>query len=559
MIFWLILALMTAVAAMAVIWPLAFSARTERSGSDVEVYRDQLAELERDVAAGAIEKKQAQGARVELARRLLAAADSANSAEAVAAIPTPWRRRVVALVALLLLPAIAGGLYLRLGSPELASETLIAQPNVDFGQEAQVENLVSKVETYLLNNPQDGRGWEVLAPVYMQLGRSTDSVNAWRNAMALLGETADRQANLGEALTAQAQGIVTAEAKSAFMRAVILDQTTVSARYYLGAAAEQDGNRAEAAKIWRELIVEAPAGAHWVNDVRAALARVEGDPPSGPTAADIAISANQPRDQQTAMIRGMVEGLAGRLKQDGSDPDGWVKLIRSYKVLGETSKANSAIADARQTLANDPDKRQRLESGLKELGIGLASPVQAIPATVGPAQHPEEAIPGMVNRLAERLKRSGSDPEGWIMLVRSYLALGDKQKAAAAINDARAALALEPANLQHLNEGLPSFEPDNSQGGVSGIIAPTSQAREQARANSSSNEMIRGMVARLADRLKTDGSDFDGWLQLVRSYVVLGEREKAMDAAASARRVIADDAQKRQRLDEFLKSLGLEG
>ena len=133
--------------------------------------------------------------------------------------------------------------------------------------------MVAKVELYLESNPKDGRGWEVLAPVYMQLGRYTDSVSAWRNTLLLLGESADREANLGEALVAEANGIVTAEAKTAFVRAVTLDGTTVSARYYLGTAAEQDGKREEAAEIWRDLIAEAPPGTQWGREGRDALAR----------------------------------------------------------------------------------------------------------------------------------------------------------------------------------------------------------------------------------------------------------------------------------------------
>jgi cytochrome c-type biogenesis protein CcmH len=72
-------------------------------------------------------------------------------------------------------------------------------------------------------------------------------------------------------------------------------------------------------------------------------------------------------------------------------------------------------------------------------------------------------------------------------------------------------------------------------------------------------EMIAGMVARLADRLKTDGSDADGWLRLMRAYMVLGERDKARAAAADARRALAGEADKVQRIDELVKGLGLEG
>src|SRR5262249_9190544 len=141
------------------------------------------------------------------------------------------------------------------------------------------------------------------------------------------GESADREADLGEAVMAEANGIVSDDAKAAFVGAVALDKKIVSARYYLGVAAEQDGKREEAAAIWRELIAEAPPDAHWIGDVRTALARVEGKPvpmQPGPNAAQMAEAAKLPPNQQSAMIRGMVDGLAARLKKDGSDVDGWV-------------------------------------------------------------------------------------------------------------------------------------------------------------------------------------------------------------------------------------------
>ena len=237
----------------------------------------------------------------------------------------------------------------------------------------------------------------------MQIGRYGDSARAWRNASQLLGESADREANLGEALMAEANGIVTADAKSAFLRALALDKKSVSARYYLGVAAEQDGKRDEAASTWRELIAEAPADAHWVGDVRAALARLEGKAPpapSGPSAAQMAEGAKLPPEQQGAMIRGMVEGLAARLKKDGSDVDGWVRLVRSYKVLGETEKAQAAIGDARRAVADDPEKRQRLDAALKDLdggGVAAMPPVSAAPpsnAATNDANN--EMIRGMV-------------------------------------------------------------------------------------------------------------------------------------------------------------------
>ena len=469
MTLWLILALMTAAALCAVVWPLARHAKAARSGSDVAVYRDQLDEVERDLTAGLIGNTEAAAARVEISRRLLAAANAAQVAPPAAdATSAARRRRAFAVASMLALPIVAGGLYLQLGSPQLASAQPVAQLDRAPAQQS-VESLVAQVEAHLQRNPEDGRGWEILAPVYMRLDRYADSVTAWRNALQLLGESAQRDANLGEALTAEANGVVTADAKAAFVRAVTLDNTIVSARYYLGLAAEQDGQRDKAANIWRDLIAKAPADAFWLGDVRDALARVEGKStqPPGPSAAQMAAAANQPPEQQATMIQGMVERLAARLKQDGSDVEGWVRLVRSYKVLGKPDKASAAAADARQALAGDPAKRQQFDAALKELDAGNTAPpgpppgpdaAQVAAAANQPPEQQAAMIQGMVERLAARLKQDGSDVEGWVRLVRSYKVLGKPDKASAAAADARQALAGDPAKLQQLDAALKALE-----------------------------------------------------------------------------------------------------
>jgi cytochrome c-type biogenesis protein CcmH len=465
---WLVLGLMTAAAVFAVIWPLLRRDIVARSGSDIAVYRDQLDELDRDVASGLIGKSEADAARVEISRRLLAAADAAQAGPvATSPAAVACRRRAVFLAAFALLPAGAVGLYFQLGSPELATVTVAAERTAPAGQQTSVEALVASVEAHLQRNPKDGRGWQVLAPVYMQIGRYTDSVNAWRNALQLLGDEADREANLGEALMAEANGIVTTDAKAAFVRAFTLDSTSVSARYYLGIAAEQDGDRENAAKIMRQLIADAPADAHWVGDVRIALARIEGKT-AAPRAGQAAPITKQPPEQQSTMIRGMVERLAARLKENGADPDGWIRLVRSYKVLGEADKARSAIADAHRALTGDSDKLQRFNAALKTMDGGaapaptpLAPEANATPLPAAPPDHGQGAmIQGMVDRLAERLKTSAVDPQGWVMLTRSYLTLGQKDKATAAIKDARHPLAVEPDKLAQFNDALKHFKVD---------------------------------------------------------------------------------------------------
>ena len=185
-------------------------------------------------------------------------------------------------------------------------------------------------------------------------------------------------AALGEALVFAANGVVTADAKATFEKAVALDAMHVQARYFLGLAAEQDGNRAAAAAAWRALLASARADAPWAEFVRGALARVEGTAPAstgggasgaGPSEEQIAASSGLAPEQRTAMIQGMVERLAERLNRDGSDVEGWLRLVRSYMVLGQPDKARAAAADARRALAGDPRKLQRLDDLVKGLGL----------------------------------------------------------------------------------------------------------------------------------------------------------------------------------------------
>jgi cytochrome c-type biogenesis protein CcmH len=371
MTLWFFLAMMTAAAILAVLWPLARRGPL-RTGSDVEVYRDQLEEIDRDRAAGLIGEPEADAARIEISRRLLAAADAAPPA---AAGGSPWRRRAIALAALVLLPLGAAGLYASLGSPDLPGQPQATRRAVPPEQRS-LADLVGRVEAHLENDPQDGRGWEVIAPVYMRLGRYDDAVKARRTALRLLGPTDTREADLGEALTGAANGVVTAEAKSAFERALRLNPDDFRARYFSGLAAEQDGRPKEAAELWRSLLATAPAGAPWIDFVRESLARVEPGTPvppaaarRGPGADDIAAASELSPEQRSVMVRGMVERLAERLKNDGSDIEGWLRLVRAYMVLGERDRALAAASDARRALAAEPEKLRQVNELITGLGL----------------------------------------------------------------------------------------------------------------------------------------------------------------------------------------------
>ncbi len=369
MVLWSVFALMTAAAIFAVLWPLS-RRDGARGGSDIAVYRDQLAEIGRDRAAGLIGEAEAEAAKVEVSRRLLAAADLAADESPVGS--PLWRRRATALVALMLLPLSAAALYLALGSPQLPGEPLAAHLR-EVHQDRSIESLVAQVEARLEQHPDEVRGYEVLAPVYLQVGRFADAVSARRKILALAGETATRQADLGEALTAAANGIVTSDAKTAFERAQQLDPHDLKSKFFIGLAAEQDGKHDEAAAIWRGMLADAPPDAPWRETVQRALVRIGAAPPvasaPGPKAADVAAAATMSERDRSAMIRGMVAQLADRLKQNGDDVEGWQRLLRAYMVLGERDKAHAAAADARRALAGAPDKLRRIEDMIKSLGL----------------------------------------------------------------------------------------------------------------------------------------------------------------------------------------------
>jgi cytochrome c-type biogenesis protein CcmH len=377
---WIVFALMTGAALFAVLWPLRRRSVTAaaESGNDAAVYRDQLHEIERDLAAGSLGANEAEAARIEVSRRLLAAEeaqgtripDPATNRHMGAKHPGPTRH-LSAGIAAIVLTFGAAGLYLTLGSPDLPGQPLVERIAKAHGDADSVEALFKRVEAHLDQHPDDGRGWEVIAPVYMRLGRYADAAKARANALRLLGATAQRQSDLGEALVAVENGVVTAQAKAAFDAAIRLDAGNVSARFYEGLAAEQDGSREDAARIWRALLAEAPEEAEWAGFVRQALARVESSGgaqmPTPSMGAPNSPSASAPPQDQ--MIRAMVERLAARLQQDGSDADGWIRLLRSYMVLGESEKARAALIDARSALRNEPDKLRRFEDGAKSLGI----------------------------------------------------------------------------------------------------------------------------------------------------------------------------------------------
>jgi cytochrome c-type biogenesis protein CcmH len=382
MTLWFSFALMTAAVIFGVLWPLRRAQKERGAGSDVAVYRDQLAEIKRDRLSGLIGETEAKAAQVEVSRRLLAAADTADAqSQEKPATDSLRRRRVAALITLLALPLATFALYLLVGSPSLPAQPLSARLNTPM-EKRSVPALVAQVEDHLAQHPEDGRGWQLLGPVYLRMGRFDDAVKAWRNTLRLIGESADGEADLGEALVGAANGIVTSEAAGAFEHALALDAHNVKARFFTGLSAEQDGKRDQAAAIWRDLLQNAPKGAPWIGLVRQSLAQIDPnaavpDSPGvaadnasvGPTADQVAAAADMSPEDRAQMVRTMVDRMAQRLTKDSTDVENWLRLIRAYAVLGERDKALAAAARAREALAGADDKVRRIDELLKGLGL----------------------------------------------------------------------------------------------------------------------------------------------------------------------------------------------
>lgn len=379
---WVVLAILTALAVLSVLVPLTRRV-TDAAGaeaSDVAVYRDQLREIDAELERGIVDTREAEAARLEIGRRLLAAD---RAAQASTATSRPLPRGLIAAI-IVAVPLVGIGIYLPGGAPGYPDQPLSARMQKP-AQEQDYAILIARVEEHLAANPRDGQGWEVLAPVYMRLGRFEDAARAWQNAIRFSGSTAAREANFGEALVALDDGMVSGTARSAFDRALAQEPGHAKARFFLAVAAEQDGDTAGAADQWRALLADSPPDAPWRGAVAHRLAAIEGDadltpgaaapdaPRStagpGPSADDVAAARDMTPEERSQMISGMVEGLAARLAEDGRDIDGWLRLARAYVVLGTPEKARAALASARRNYPGDAEADARIDAAERDLGL----------------------------------------------------------------------------------------------------------------------------------------------------------------------------------------------
>ncbi|MFZ1812893.1 MAG: c-type cytochrome biogenesis protein CcmI [Rhizobiaceae bacterium] len=361
MTFWILALLMLVFAAASIAVPLLRkrSSAADAIGYDRELYKARLAEIDVDLKLGRIGEQEAEAAKVEEGRKLISLSITATPSDT----KTPVSPMLLSGLAAIFLLIMSVGLYLFTGAPGAPDMDIASRLKEDPSGQS-VEQLLQRAEAQLARNPEDGRGWAVIAPVYLRLGRVEDAVTAFRNASRLDPENVTLLTGLGEAMVVAQQGIVTEEALANFEAALVHSPGDAKARFFVAIALGQQGDNDNAVKAWRSLIADAPAEAPWLPVAKAQLARLEGGVVAspaqpgetsqpGPSASDIEVASQMSPEDRSAMIETMIANLAEKLKDNPGDKEGWRRLIRSYMVLGKQQEAADALAGAKSAHAQD--------------------------------------------------------------------------------------------------------------------------------------------------------------------------------------------------------------
>lgn len=371
---WLPFLVVSVVAVTLLVLPLVRGGRgramVRRGDYDLTVFRDQLAEVDRDVERGLLTLDQAEAARVEVQRRLLAAA--ADTEEAASATGSTTINRLIAATVLVVVPLGALVLYLSVGSPGVPDHPFASREDPAIARQAgAMDEAISRLRARLKTTPDDADGWVLLAHSLLSRERFEEARDAYATAHRLIPGDGDVAADYGESQVLVADGMVTPEAHDLFTRALAASPDNPKPRFYLGLEKEQKGDGRGALRMWVDLVALSPADAPWLPLVRQQIVETSGalgiDPvtiepsvearalapapspaPAPPSSREDVAKAldDMSEADRDALIRSMVEQLAERLRQFPDDLDGWLRLGRSYQVLGEEDKAREAFARA---------------------------------------------------------------------------------------------------------------------------------------------------------------------------------------------------------------------
>ncbi len=367
-------------------------AAPEREVFDLNVYRDQLTELERDQERGLIDEEAARAARLEIERRILLVAEEGTS-EKTPPQSRPTARLAAAAGLVMVVPIASALLYVALGKPEMRDLPLAARPAPDQqleGRDSLLAN-IEQLEQHLETTPDNGGVWTVLGRTRMRAGLYQDAVEAFRKGVELTEDDPTVRAELAEAMVYAAGGQVTPASIDEFRTVLETVPNEPRARYYVGLALAQEGEVDAALDGWRQLLEASPSDAPWranIMDAIRSVLQAEGRPvdeimaslPEGTTATAAAATDAESGggEVDNEQIRGMVEGLAARLEDEPDDVQGWLMLGRSRMVLEEPELAREAYERALALAPGDVDVLRAYAGSL----LGAAHP-ETSAATVG--------------------------------------------------------------------------------------------------------------------------------------------------------------------------------
>lgn len=485
MTFWILAMGVAVAAAAAILYAMARGGEGPRARPDLAVYRDQLSEVERDLARGVLEPDEAERARTEVARRLLAA--DKTGAAALGAAPRALTRVAMGLV---VLAVIAGAalLYIEIGVPgyddqplakrmaraeelrqsrpvqaEAEAAAATALPDLPQG-DPEFLDLMTKLRGAVAERPNDLEGLRLLARNEAGLGNFAAAARAQERILQLSeAPSSEQYTDLVEFYIAAAGGIVSREAEDAIGQALQIDPGNKRARYFAGYAFYQVGRTDLTFRIWSRLLEEGPESAPWIRPIRSeigVLARMAGAndyvPPQpqgpGPSAADMAAAADMTPEERQDMIRGMVDRLAERLATEGGNADDWSRLINALGILGDTDRAAAIWGEAQQVFAASPADLAALRGAAEAAGVATAAApgptAEDVEAAADMAPEDRQAmIRGMVDRLAERLTTEGGPAADWARLLNALGVLGDTGRAAEIWDEARQVFGASPEDL----------------------------------------------------------------------------------------------------------------
>lgn len=405
MIFWTIAAVMAASVTTILLLALLRGRNTNVSPAefDLRVYRDQLEEVEKDLARGVIGTADAERVRTEISRRILSADTQLKASTSGIAQPQTAARVMAGLVVLVLL---GGGfaLYAQMGQPgygdmplnlrkENAQTTLETRstqaeyeatlpPSLPPEIAPEFAELMEKLRKTVSGRPDDLQGQTLLARNEASLGNTKAAYIAQGHVVRLKGAdvTAQDLTIHASMMVEATQGYVSPEAEKSLRAALKLEPRNSLARYYLGLMLAQNDRPDMAFRIWEKLLKEGPADAPWIAPIRRGIQDLawragtkftlpEIAPLKGPSAADVDASTDMTEEDRQGMIQGMVTQLAERLSTKGGPPSEWARLILAYSVLGAQDKAVEIWAEAQTIFAQNPQALETVRIAAEQAGV----------------------------------------------------------------------------------------------------------------------------------------------------------------------------------------------